>query len=80
MNANVRQLLEQAQQLSAAERDELIAELLAFSEPVDEAQIAAEWDEEIRRRVAEIEAGEVQCVSWEEVRRRFAEADHDASN
>ena len=37
-------------------------------DPLSEADIEAAWSEEIKRRVAEIDAGTIELISWEEVR------------
>jgi putative addiction module component (TIGR02574 family) len=37
-------------------------------EPVSDPDVEAAWSEEIKRRVAEIEAETVELVPWEEVR------------
>jgi putative addiction module component (TIGR02574 family) len=36
--------------------------------PDSEAHVDAAWSEEIRRRLAEIDSGAVELVSWDEVR------------
>jgi putative addiction module component (TIGR02574 family) len=49
--------------LSPEERADL-AEMLWLS--VDSAEeVEAAWDEEIARRIRQIDAGEVECVPWE---------------
>ncbi len=62
------QVAQAAMQLSSDERVDL-AEKLWVSVDTPEA-IAAAWDEEITRRVAQLDAGEVETVSADEV---FAE-------
>jgi putative addiction module component (TIGR02574 family) len=55
----------QAMKLSPVERADL-AEMLWLS--VDSAEeVEAAWDEEIARRIRQIDAGEVECVPWETV-------------
>jgi putative addiction module component (TIGR02574 family) len=66
MTQAVAQILEEAEQLSAAERAELadrIVESLAHDVPseIAEAQIA-----EVRRRIAEVESGEVALIPGDE--------------
>jgi len=66
MTQAVAQILEEAEQLSAAERAELadrIVEILAHDVPseIAEAQIA-----EVRRRIAEVESGEVALIPGDE--------------
>lgn len=78
MTQAVAQLLEEAEQLSVSERAELadrIVESLAHDIPpdVEQAQIT-----EVRRRIAQVEAGEVALIPGEEalahVRRIVASA------
>ncbi len=78
MTQAVAQILEQAEQLSAVERAELadrIVESLAhdISPDIAQAQIA-----EVRRRIAQVEAGEVTLIPGDEalahVRRTVASA------
>jgi putative addiction module component (TIGR02574 family) len=66
MTQAVAQLLEEAEQLSTQERAELadrIVESLARAIPPD---IAAAQMAEVRRRIAQVEAGEVTLVPGEE--------------
>ena len=78
MTQAVAQILEEAEQLSAAERAELadrIVESLAHDIPPD---IAAAQIAEVRRRIAQVESGEVALIPGEEalahVRRIVASA------
>ena len=66
MTQAVAQILEEAEQLSATERAELaerILESLAHDIPPD---IAKSQITEVRRRIAQVEAGEVTLVSGEQ--------------
>lgn len=78
MTKAVAHILEEAEQLSAAERAELadrIVESLAHNVPPDIAQAQIT---EVRRRIAEVESGEVTLIPGEEalahVRRIVASA------
>ena len=53
-----------------AERDRatLAGFLIETLDPVSEPDVEAAWSEEIKRRVAEIDAGTVELIPWEEVR------------
>jgi putative addiction module component (TIGR02574 family) len=67
MNTAVLSLAAQANKLSADERNQLI-DLIAASLPEeDDAEVAAAWQQEIGRRVAEIEAGTAKLIPAEEV-------------
>ena len=66
MTQAVAHILEEAEQLSVAERTELadrIVESLARNIPSD---IAAAQVSEVRRRIAEVEAGEVSLIPGDE--------------
>lgn len=57
----VAELSARAKALSPAERARLAEELLASLDPHD-AEVEAAWDEELRRRIDEVERGTVQLV------------------
>lgn len=75
MRDRVAELSAQAKALLPEERARLAEELLASLDP-QEAEIAAAWDEELRRRIEEVEAGTVELVPADEafaqVRRALA--------
>ena len=66
-------LLREALALSDGERARLAADLLAsLDEPDDDPDlVAAEWAEELRRRVDAIEAGASSSEPWETARERL---------
>jgi putative addiction module component (TIGR02574 family) len=55
----------EAMKLTPRERAELADKLWMSAEPG--AEVEAAWDAEIERRIREIDAGEVECVPWEQV-------------
>jgi len=65
----VDELTRKARALSPEERVRLAEELLATVQEVD-PQVEAAWDEEIRRRIEEIDSGKAKLIPAEEV---FAE-------
>lgn len=70
MTPEVAKLLERALSLSIEEQEALADSLISnLGGKVDEGVHAA-WEEEIGRRVAELDAGTAKTVGWEEVRRR----------
>ena len=69
MPALVDELSRKALSLPPAERVRLAEELLATVQPKD-AEVETAWDEEIKRRIAEIDAGMAKLIPAEEV---FAE-------
>lgn len=70
MTGQAERLLDEALQLPAEDRADLALRLLdSMGEPTDEVEGA--WIEEARRRLAEIERGEVRTVPWPEARERI---------
>jgi putative addiction module component (TIGR02574 family) len=70
MAALLKEIENQALQLSPQERGELIHRLIVSLEgPTEDTPeaIAQAWDEEIARRVAEIDAGTVELIPHEQV-------------
>lgn len=68
MSHSPQQLFAEALEMPPAERGHLAALLIESLDPVADDDIAASWATEIQRRAAEIDAGEVTLLSWEEVR------------
>lgn len=74
MGAIIEELEVQALKLSPKERGELIHRLILSleGEPMDSPEaIAKAWDEEIGRRVAEMDAGRTQWILADEVMMRL---------
>ena len=74
MAAILKEIESQALQLSPPERGELIHRLILSleGEPEDSPEaIAKAWDEEIARRVADMEAGRTQWIPADEVMTRL---------
>lgn len=75
MAVTLEELEAQALKLSIKERSELAHRLIVSMDGEPEGtpeEIAKAWDEEIARRVAEIDSGQVQLIPGEEV---FAKID-----
>jgi putative addiction module component (TIGR02574 family) len=68
--------------LTDQERGDLAARLIdSLDSAVDEAAVETAWDEEIRRRLADLDEGRVQPVSWAEARLLIGnETQTDAAN
>jgi len=65
MPTPIEKIRAEAMKLSPEERADL-ADMLWLS--VDSAEeVEAAWDEEIARRIRQIDAGEVECVPWDTV-------------
>jgi putative addiction module component (TIGR02574 family) len=66
------ELLQKALALSEEERTALVRSLIeSLDEAADQGAERA-WDEEISRRIADLDSGRATTVSWEEVRRRIS--------
>jgi len=68
------ELLKRALTLPVAERAELAGSLIeSLDEAVDES-VEAAWNEEIARRMEDLDSGRVKPISLEEARRRLSSA------
>jgi putative addiction module component (TIGR02574 family) len=64
-------LLEEALKLTAYERAEVAEQLIASLDEVPDTGVEQAWQEEVQRRLGQIERGEVKTIPWEEVQRRL---------
>lgn len=71
MTKSAQTVLADALRLDPHARAEIAAELLRSLPGAAETGVEAAWAAEIDRRVAAIEAGDVEFESWEDVRRRI---------
>jgi putative addiction module component (TIGR02574 family) len=65
------EVLKQALTLDERDRASIAGALIESLETEVDPEGEQMWDAEIRRRVAELEAGSVQTIPWSEVRRRL---------
>ena len=74
MTQDATELLKRALALSEDERAELAGSLLESldSAPEDPAAVEASWNEEIARRIEDLDSGKAKTVPWEEVRHRIS--------
>ena len=68
MPRDMKELFHEATQLPEWDRATLAGLLIETLDPAPEPDVQAAWSQEIARRMAEIEAGAVQLIPWEEVR------------
>ena len=68
MERNLKEVFRDAAQLPERDRATLAGLLIETLDPVSEPDVEAAWSEEIKNRVAEIDAGAVELIPWEEVR------------
>lgn len=72
-------ILAEALRLSPADRADLAAQLLVSLDGPVEPGVQAAWATEVERRVREIDGGTVECIPWDEVRRRLRGRPDDAT-
>ena len=71
MSTTADTILGTALALPPDERAWLAEELIASLDRYRDPEIEAAWAAEIERRIAEVELGEAETVSWEEARARI---------
>jgi putative addiction module component (TIGR02574 family) len=69
MNAIAKKLLDRALELEDTDRAELAALLISSLDPHIDHDVEAAWDAEIKRRLDQIDSGEVTTIPWPEARR-----------
>jgi putative addiction module component (TIGR02574 family) len=62
---------EEIRQLSVAEKEQVLRTLLEELDGPPDPDVEAAWLEEVERRAAEIDSGQVTCVPADEVFRRL---------
>jgi len=70
MTEEADELLKKALTLSPEDRATLAGSLLESLEEAEEEGVEEAWNEEIARRVEELDSGKVKTIPWEEVRRK----------
>jgi len=71
---NVDSLYQSALALPEHERAQLAERLLGSLAPIGPSRLHPAWQEEIRRRLAEIDSGKETPIPWDEVQRSAWEA------
>jgi len=77
MERNLKEVFQEAVQLPERDRAALAGLLIETLDPVSEADVEAAWSEEIKRRLAEIDAGKVELIPWEDVRAELFAQPHE---
>jgi putative addiction module component (TIGR02574 family) len=72
MTQQALELLQKALTLPEEERTALVRSLIDSLEVVVDQGTERAWDEEIARRIADLDSGKAKTVSWEEVRQRIS--------
>ena len=71
MTQEADELLKKALTLSEQDRAALAGSLIDSLDEVDEASVQSAWNEEISRRIEDLDSGKAKTVPWVEVRRRI---------
>jgi putative addiction module component (TIGR02574 family) len=72
MTEQASNLLQKALALSEEERADLACSLIDSLDPTVDEGVASAWNEEIARRMSDLDSGQAKTVSWEEVRGRLS--------
>ncbi len=72
MTQQALELLQKALTLPEQERTALVRSLIESLEEVADQGSEVAWDEEIGRRIADLDSGRAKTVSWEEIRQRIS--------
>lgn len=72
MNARVDHLLDEALGLPTDERSALVVALLDSLEGTDDATVSDAWRAEVKRRRAQLLAGQVRAVPWADAKVRLS--------
>ncbi len=68
---NIEEIEAAAAKLSPGQREVLIDRIREMNGEVSDPDVEAAWDTEIKRRIAEIRSGKVQCLEGEQVMKRI---------
>ena len=63
--------MKKALTLPAEDRATLAGSLIDSLDEIDESSAQAAWNDEIARRIEDLESGKAKTISWDEVRRRI---------
>jgi putative addiction module component (TIGR02574 family) len=73
MSPDIEELLKKAMSLPPEARADLASSLIDSLDPTVDEDVEAAWQQEIVRRIEELESGSVKTIPWAEVRRRGQE-------
>ena len=74
MSRDATDLLKKALTLPVSECADLAGSLIESLDDAEDESVAAAWDQEVARRMEEVDSGKVKPVSLEEARRRLSSA------
>lgn len=73
MSTSVDKILAQALQMPPKERAAVAERLIASLDSEVDWDVEVAWQQEVQRRIEEINQGEVVCIPWEQVLHRLRE-------
>jgi len=71
MGKSSQAILEEALKLPLNERAAVAEQLIQSLDPIQETEVEEAWQQEIQRRLTEMENGEATTIPWEEVQNRL---------
>ena len=77
MTQEARDLLQKALALPENERAELAGNLLSSLDTAVDQDVDANWQQEVARRLDEVQSGKVETIPWEEVQQKGRKLLHD---
>ena len=80
MRASILELFEKAADLPEEDRATLAGLLIESLESEVDEGVEVAWKEEIKRRVAQLDSGEVETIPWERVRARLLQGSNGSEN
>lgn len=71
MNKTVERIIAEALNMGPDERAYIVEQLISSLDIQADPDVEVFWQQEVQRRISEIEKGQVICIPWEEVRERL---------
>ena len=70
MKGDIQKMLDQTLSMPASDRAAIAERLIASLDATTEQNVEEAWQQEVQRRLTEIENSVVECIPWEEVKTR----------
>ena len=71
MKSDVKRVIDQTMKMSSSDRAAIAEYLIGSLDGTTEKEVEQAWQEEIQRRLAQIDSSDVECIPWEQVRARL---------
>ncbi len=71
MKASAKDILDRALEMPESDRAAIAERLIESLDAKPDRNVEEAWQQEIQRRLSELDRGDVECVPWEEVRNRM---------